>query len=60
MERDGAGGAVRGTTRGRLRLRGMVSFIIFYHRYINYFVLGPWQKDNKVGGEQGYHGGRCK
>ena len=45
MERDGAGGAVRGTTRGRLRL------IIFYHRYINNFVLGPWQENNKMGRE---------
>ena len=35
MERDGAGGAVRGVTRGRLRLRGMVSYSIFKHGYIN-------------------------
>ena len=37
MERDGVGGAVRGVTRGRLRLRGMVSYSIFNHRYIKYY-----------------------
>ena len=59
MEKSRAGEAIRGVNRGRLRVMGVVSYNIYLHGYIN-ITLGPWQKNNKVGWDQGDHGGRCK